>query len=445
MNEMPDRFQVLSDLKSKFLSIDSHNHSSEALPMKQQKDVMVVLSGSGENDAINFAMTAISRQFQKSGLKVEYFDMARLDKQDSDRLLNTVSSGKVRMGLSYLGIGQDIRVETSGQGSQNLWEYFNIPLLKLHGDMPTYFLDRHRDNPINCANIYGYEEHLDLHRVLFPDSSCVSALTDPCIFYDARENEIDFSARENGKLFFLKNNRNPAILQAYWKNSFPLQMGKQLHDLSTEILAIGLKPGKINIFEVVLRFFADQKIDIRRNNQLLGFYVTQMDDYLRRVKADMIARALLAFPVVILGSGWDYLDTAGAAATVAPAQDPSTTEELYRTQLGIIDMTPNIDTNCHDRLSRAAGTYSFALTNKTAWLDNNFPALNDAAFEFHPDNIRSAVDAALKDPAGCIELGRQYGRAFRAKYDSENFVDRLLTVAEMARIRESRPSGCMPG
>lgn len=442
---MTERFQALLDFKSKLLSFDFDTSPPEELHVKLQKNVVVVLSGNGENDAINFIMRSVSGQCQKCGLEVEYFDMARFGKQDSDRLLNTVSSGKVRMGLSYLGIGQDLQVETLDYGGQNLWGYFNIPLLKLHGDMPAYFLDRHRDNPINCVNLYPCEEFLDFHKMLFPDSSCVSAIFDPWLMYDAEEEKIDFSARENGKLFFLKNNRSPASLQAYWKNSLPPQMGKQMHDLSSEILAVGLTSGKTNIFEVVLSFFTDQKIDIRRNNPLLCFYVTQMDDYLRRVKAEMISQALLAFPVVIVGSGWGYLDTAGALATVAPAKDLKATEELYRTQLGVIDMSPNVDTICHDRLARAAGTYSFALTNKTAWLGNTFPALNDAAFEFHPDHIRSAVNEALKDPAGCIELGRQYGRAFRAKYDSVNFVDRLLAVAEMARIRDARPFGCMPG
>jgi hypothetical protein len=65
--------------------------------------------------------------------------------------------------------------------------------------------------------------------------------------------------------------------------------------------------------------------------------------------------------------------------------------------------------------------------------------LNQAAFCFEPEQIQSAVHAALQDPAGCVELGREFGRAFRERYPSGNFVARLSTLAEMARLRHASP------
>jgi hypothetical protein len=339
--------------------------------------------------------------------------------------------------LTYLGIGQELEIDTIEKERRNLWEFFNIPLLKLHGDIPAYFLERHQDKPRNAINIYPCEEFLEFHQAALPNGMCASIICDPWLISDIPEEGIDFSAREKGKLYFIKNGGNPAALQTLWTSRLPSELSRQLRALSQEVLAPGLAPGKLNLHLLVSDFLAEQKIDIRRDGQMLGFYVAQMDDYLRRVKSTLLAQALLACRVVIQGARWDHLDTKGAVATLAPPQDFEATEALYQTQLGIIDMSPNVDTCCHDRMMRAAGTYSFALTNQSSWLNNLLPALNDAAFCFHPDHIRGAVNDALKDPVGCVELGRQYGRAFRERYDPQDFVTRLSVVAEMVRLRHA--------
>jgi hypothetical protein len=51
------------------------------------------------------------------------------------------------------------------------------------------------------------------------------------------------------------------------------------------------------------------------------------------------------------------------------------------------------------------------------------------------------VQAALKDPERCLELGRQYGRAFHAHCDGAQFALQLATLAEMSRKTASVP-GC---
>lgn len=407
--------------------------------METQRDTVVVLSGTGANDAINGLMTSLSQLIQMNGLKVEYFDLSCFSLQESSRFFIIISSEKIKFCLTYLGIGQELQVETTESGNQNVWEFFNIPLLKLHGDIPAYFLERHLDKPFNSINLYPCEEFLAFHKTVIPDSTCISTICDPWLISDVPEHEIDFHLREKGRLYYIKNGGDPFELQALWKSSLHPELGKQLRALSHEVLALGLAPGTLNLHEVVTGYLVDQKIDIRHDGKLLSFYVAQIDDYLRRVKSTMIAKALLSCPVVIQGSRWEHLDTTGAIATLMPAQNFDTTEELYKTQLGIIDMSPNVNTSCHDRMMRAAGTYSFALTNQSSWLNNLLPAMNDAAFCFHPDHIRGAVNDALKDPARCVELGREYGRAFRERYLPHEFVAKLSTVAEMTRLRHATP------
>jgi hypothetical protein len=228
-------------------------------------------------------------------------------------------------------------------------------------------------------------------------------------------------------------------LEALWKERLAPELAHQLLELSREVRTVGLKPGRLDLHGLVRAYFASQRIDLRSDTPMLCFYAAQMDDYLRRVKSAMVAQALLACPVIIQGSRWDHLDTTGAVATLMPAQSFQTTESVYQTQLGVIDMSPNLDTSCHDRMQRAAGSYSFALTNRSSWLGGILPELNEAAFCFDPEQIQNAVHSALKRPADCVELGRAYGRAFRAAHPSDRFVARMGTLAEMVRLRHASP------
>ncbi|NTW85120.1 MAG: hypothetical protein HGB30_03040 [Holophagaceae bacterium] len=407
--------------------------------MENTRNTVAVLTGRGENDAITGLMTSLAHLCELSDLKVEIFNVSDFNPKESQRFFNTISSGHVLFGLTYLGIGQSLEVATRKGGNQNAWEFFNIPLLKLQGDIPAYFLERHGDLPRTSVNLYGCEEFLAFHQSVLPKSTSVSMLIHPWLISDTPEAEIDFSLREKGTLHFIKNGGNPADLETLWRERLAPEVANQLLELSREVRATGLKVGKLDLHGLVHSYLASQRIDIRANAPLLCFFAAQMDDYLRRTKSTLLAQALLACPVVIQGNRWDHLDTAGAVATLLPAQTFQATEAIYQTQLGVIDMSPNLDTSCHDRMMRSAGSYSFALTNQSSWLEGLLPELNDAAFCFHPDQIQSAVQAALKDPAACVELGRTYGRAFRAAYPSDRFVARLTTVAELTRLRHASP------
>jgi hypothetical protein len=407
--------------------------------MENPRDTVAILTGKGENDAITGLMASHARLCEQAGLKVELFNISDFNPRESKRFFDTISSGRVKFGFTYLGIGQGLEVETRKGGNKNVWEFFNVPLLKLHGDIPAYFLERHQDLPRNSVNLYGSEEFLDFHRAVLPNSACVSMLVDPWLISDTPEEEIDYSLRMQGKLYFIKNGGNPADLEALWKERLAPELASQLLELSRVARSAGLKPGRLDLHALVRSYLSEQRLDIRSDTSLLCFYSAQMDDYLRRVKSTLLAQALLACPVVIQGNRWEHLDTKGAVATLVPAQSFQTTESIYQTQLGIIDMSPNLDTSCHDRMQRAAGSHAFALTNQSSWLAGVLPQLNDAAFCFQPEPIQDAVHTALKDPAACVELGRAYGRAFRARYPSERFVERLGAAAEMTRLRHASP------
>ena len=357
------------------------------------------------------------------------------------RLDRVVGTGLIKYCLTWCGFGFDMTVAGPGFSNENLWEYYNIPFLKLHGDTPANFLDRHLDCPKTSVNMYGFEEHYEFNKVVAPDGKIISTVQKPYILYDFAEEGLDDSIRLKGKLFFPKNGPDVGELEAHWRNELAPELGRQLRELSMEVLAVGLEVGPLKLHELVLSYLAAQKIDLKGNRKLLSFYVAHMDQWLRRMKTAIVGEALLSFPVLIMGSGWGFLDSAKAVATIGPALDHAGTEELYRTQLGVIDHGPNTDTMGHDRMTRAAGAHAFALTNRTTWLEGLCPDLNEVGFTFSREAIQESVHVALKDPERCLALGRSYGRAFRAAYPPAQLVQQLASLAEMVRKTDSVP-GC---
>lgn len=400
---------------------------------------VLVLTGKGENDALNMLMVSLAEVIAAAGLPVVFFDLARFDAAESRRFFETVASGRLRFALTYLGIGQDLEVETKRSGNQNIWEFFNVPLLKLQGDLPGYFLERHGDFPRTSVNLYNSEEFLQFHAAVFPQAQCPSLLCDPWLISPSDPAAVDFAARTGGKLVFVKSGGDPEDLRRMWRERLPGGLVRQLEDLAAAFVDIGMAPGQLDFHRLVQAHFAQQGIDVRGNAPLFGFFAAQADDYLRRVKSTRVAQALLPLPVVIQGNRWEHLDTRGAVATLVPGQDFRATEEVFRTQLGVINVCPNVEYSGHDRLMRAAGTFAFALNNRNAWLEDLHPDLNAAGYTFEPESIRTAVDEALRHPERCVELGREFGRRFRARYRPEDFVDRLCTVAELARLRHAKP------
>jgi hypothetical protein len=404
--------------------------------LRPAENTVIVLSDSGRNDAINGVMRALSVVLEQQSLDVDYFDVGICTGDDWQRAINLLSSGIVKFAVTYLGIGQDLSIEVKASAeSRNAWEAFNVPLIKIHGDLPAYFLQRHSDYPSTSINLYASEDYLEFHRWALPDARCISAVFEPYLISDTPRQSIDFRRRANGKLVFLKTGGNPEALASLWQQKLPDSICEQLLELKNEMMAVALKPGRFSVLQFVLDYLSSRRIDSRGLAAIVRLYVAQLDDYLRRAKATLVGKALLGFPVVIQGSGWDHLDFSGAKAQlVAPANFQST-ETIFQNELGIVDMSPNVDTSVHDRMWRAAGTYAFALTNKSSWLENLLPELNAYAYEFDEDSIRTSVDRVLRHPAECVALAERYGNIFRERYKPEAVVDRLITLADMARLQ----------
>lgn len=402
--------------------------------------IVLAWSGRGANDAIRGLMAEYCDALTGVGLSVVH---VALDEAEVQYAVEQIAAGRVSFALTLQGIGQDILVAAGPAKSMtNVWDAFGVPLVKLHGDSPAYFSDRHRDVPGTSVNLYHASEFMHFRRQWIPEAHTLMGSVPPLPMSPVARNEIDFTVRRRGKLVFLKNGNSPSILRQLWRDQLPDSIAQLVGDMADAITPIGLKPGVLHIGDFVADFLTAIGIEPSSTRSLLLFFTAQLDDYLRRVKSEMIAEAILDLPVIVQGSIWEHVDFRGRRAQLVEGQDFDATTRVYSEQLGIIDMSANVDTWPHDRVQRAAGTFLPVLTNRQGWLDRNFPGYDALTFEFNLESIKSRVSEAIDSPERYLELGVAFGERFREVYPREAFANRVIDMAELASLhcRAQKPA-----
>ena len=397
--------------------------------------IVVAIAAGGANEALRGLMTEYGDALTSIGLTVVY---VTLDPAEMRYVVERMAAGQVSFGLTLQGIGQDLAVANPQGETSNAWDAFGIPLLKLHGDSPAYFADRHRSVPLTSINLYHASEFLEFRRRWLPRERTLAALIPPLPLDPLERTAIDPSVRRRGKFVFLKNGNSPGDLRRLWRESLPQSTGRLVEAMADEITPLGLKPGRLHVGDLVSEFLLANGFEPESVGDLLLFFSAQMDDYLRRVKSQMIAEAILDLPVIVQGTLWEHLNFAGRRALLVEGQDFHATRRVYSDQLGIIDMSANTDTWPHDRVQRAAGAFLPVLTNRQGWLTEGFPGCDDLCFEFTRDSIQSRVSEAIGHPDRYLELGVEFGERFRSVYPREAFAHRLVDMAELGAFQASR-------
>lgn len=400
----------------------------------QQEKVILILSGFDEQGAINAVCRQKEAAFQQAGKQTYFIDFSEADyvQQLQHALLNF----EIEFVFSYLGIGSDLswKLEDSEQ-VVNLWEYHNIPFIKLQSDLPSYFIKRHAGMPSTSINIYASPELAQVQSWYYRDQTTPHVINPPIIFDPQPVEKIDFSNRINGTLVFLKNGNDPNQLINLWKRNLPESMSQDLLTLSQDLLPTILRCESINIFAIIINHVEGKMGDAYAAKETVRLYSAQLDDFFRRVKSTMLANCLKKFPVKIIGRNWEHLNAEQSAAQFSNDINFSKhSDQIFKNELGLVDMTPNYDLNVHDRFCRAVGHHAFILTNKTTWMHENFPEFDDYTYIFDEEQFESKVEFLLNNKEHVIEQGKLLGTLASERMNSLDFVTPLIEVAEKVKF-----------
>jgi hypothetical protein len=402
-----------------------------------KEKVVLVLSGRGANNAIHGMMTEFGNALSTNGLPIV---QVSFDPSELQYAVDMMARGEVSFGLTWLGIGQDISAGGPDGREVNIWDAARVPLVKIHADHPAYFSSRHRDTPRNSVNLYMAAEFMEFRRRWLSDARALTGLVPPWPIAPLARSEVDLRKRRNGKLVFLKNGNAPSALRQLWRERLTPAVADLTEAMADEIVAVGLRPGKLLIGDFVAAFLAGRGTEPSSAASLVTFFAAQLDDYLRRVKSEMIAKALLDFPVIVQGDLWEHVDFGGRRARLVPGEDFVASRRVFAEELGVIDMSANMDSEPHDRVQRAAGSYSLFLSNKQSWLADEFSEFEDLTFEFEPESIKARIADVLARPEHHLELGVAFGERFRDLYPTARFVRRVVELAGLAAVLCEKPS-----
>jgi hypothetical protein len=399
---------------------------------------IVAFFSDSQGDAFKEGMLELVEPLRPHCSAVAFVDLRSAAWQ---RELAAATAAPVWFALGNFGAGE---LHQLPDGSfKSPWAAAGVPFVRLYGDVPAYYPQRHVQHFENSINAYFHAEQFDFFRRWF--SAKAPSVFLPLFPIDcAPLDQVDVAAKiASGTVVFPKNGNAPERLRDYWRTGLPATVAYALESLA-EALSTHLDDD-VDLAARVQQHYAELDIDVSQNRRLVLFLVAQLDDYLRRVKSTMIAESLLEMPVIIRGSNWDHLDFNGRRARYDPRFDYASTRELLDTTLAMLDMTPNTQRGPHDRVLRAAGRYSAFLTNRTRFFTHSFQNAAEFTFRFEPESIRACVEAALARPRETVETGIDLGKRMRELLTREHYAEPMLAVVDACALAcGARPEGTQP-
>jgi len=403
---------------------------------QQEGGNILLFSGSSAGDALARLTYENFQPFTSLCNGIHIFD---LNSADWWPRLRDLLDEPIWFAASFFGIGQDLITIDTPQGTASLWEAVGIPFLRIYGDIPAYFPDRHIGRFRNSINSYADRSHAEFYQRWFEDKAMSILL--PAIPIEVRPlDEVDRQAKLKGPIIFIKNGNDPLALIDYWRNALPRVISQVLEDIGEDCITPEALEREPELDRRIVGYFSEKGLDITANRPLLCYMVAQLDDYIRRIKSTLIAESMLDLPVVIRGQNWGHIDFTGRQAKYDPDNDYARTQSLFDAALAIIDTSPNTLHAPHDRIFRAAGRGTAFLTNYQEYIHHITDNPAECCYRFNAESIANLVSRYLSSPEETIEMGLRQAAAFRAHYSVNHYIEAISRAVNiMALCLGGRP------
>jgi len=346
---------------------------------------------------------------------------------------------KPDLAFGFAGVGKDI---TTNRG--NIWDVSQIPFISFYTDSPGYFFDAHVQQSRWMVGLYGFAEHLAFRQTLpFIGGSVGLAPPIPLPLGEGVLQRIDFKEKLKGDIIFLKNGNDPQKLLSIWDASLPVSVTKILKELSHNLTADLDNSDHKQIVQQVDAAINQHGLDLGGFSRLRLFLVAQLDDFVRRVKSEMLVRVLLKYPVKVYGANWDYLRNEVNASSLQGLRDYLPSDDLINQALAMFHVSPNTNTGWHDRQLRAFGAETFYLTNSQHELPQSTKKTGQGLYTFTEDSIKENIEWVLDNRSEVIERGRTEAVIANQHFSFKNLLDKLNNINQIVRFNNQtqRPAG----
>lgn len=317
---------------------------------------------------------------------------------------------RIAAAISFSGFAVELGDSTE-QG--NVWQRFGIPMLTILLDHPCYFLARHKTPSPAVMRVYPNANFLAFHR----DHVRAPYRTAYCRFgamtYGRSPVRREPKAGEQPLIIFPKSGSDPRKIEEVW-TLLPRVMQRVIRDSIDHYWGETRRSGPV---EASVLAAADAAgLELRNDLTLFTFFITQIDDYIRKSKVNIMTRQLLTQPVQIYGSGLDYIDATGARGQILPPLSYDALIDKFGEAFAVVSMNPNIDDECHDRPYSAMGAGALAISDINPWWEQTYPDLMPYSFDFRDRPVTAAIDKVLADPVTAADVAwRVSERQLRAR------------------------------
>ena len=391
---------------------------------------VISFSTASRSDGLNAGVNATALMFRSHGYRFENIDL----RQDGwqEKIFDLLRKPEeIFCAIGLMGMLDSMQVN-GPHGSSNLWNEAGVPFLSYFGDHPAYFFSRHQFRSQGHVSMYCFDEHIEAARDWLDPQPTIAKI--PLAPWDAvGKEEVDFSAKSSGKVFFFKNGNSPAALRDFWR-TLPVPISRWLTELSHDIDLLKLGRSGKALHVQVREYLEDQGVYLDARPWVELFLAAQLDDYARRLKSTLIAEALLDLPVHVVGDFWGHVDFTGRRAVHLPGRSYFDTRQLISESLCVMDMSPNVQSAPHDRFLAAIGRYTLCLSNAQKCYEDHHARAGEMMFEFDPQSIHERVAGVLARPAQAIELGVEIAEQARARLTGEAALKKLVECANLARF-----------
>ncbi|HEX3952961.1 MAG TPA: hypothetical protein VHW90_05270 [Stellaceae bacterium] len=353
------------------------------------------ITSPGLSNGIQGPAQELAELFRVHGREV---DLLHIDDPDFVGVLQQqLQQRRPDLVLSFGGFGDVLSFSQPGAAPQNLWSHLRIPFFKIIYDVHAYMPQHHYVRSRFQVLSYMLRDHAVLRmrhaRPRPGEPGTMIGVLPPIVTTLPGKDPEPITERT---LYFHKNGNSSAALEKTWEG-FPLLLRQALFDIAAAMRHDIDHAFVLQIADAVAAYIAAFERDGPMLLPCRDFILAQVDDYVRRLKGELIVKKLKDLPVVVNGQRWGYLkeQLGDCRLRFIEAADHADTSQRMRNSLGTINMGPNTDLAIHERSARAiAFGHGLVDYENQFSRDNAFPH----TFRLADDSLPQLVDRVLSEP-----------------------------------------------
>ena len=382
--------------------------------------------GENANGILRWWTEKILSGFARRGLSSTLIDLR--DPGWRAHLADRLVHGKPEFCFSFQGFGMDLKLN-----GVNYWSLNEIPFLSYLGDNPYHAPSLHAAEGSGLYLLYNCADFLETYQ------RCLNGRTYSTLLrYGFPKNPyadlVPWRQREHD-IVFVKTGIDPAALRAEW-NDMPRVVRGLLHDGAARVLSGADR----TVADLCAEAFAERQVHWGERRELFLFVCSTVDRYARAVRAERMARALLARDALIIGD-WRHLEQSNARCRFMPSIAAQDLDGLYARTKIQVNTSPTIRFGMHERIMAGLFAKAAVVSDTTPFLQRTLkdcPSfmgvdIDRASFA---EELHGTLDACLADPATADKVQRSAAVA-QELFSFDDFIQALLDYVDLERHRRA--------